>query len=138
MKNVFILVGFALLISCDPYDTRLTIENRTDEIIFYSISVNDSIRNSSPLVIDNEDTIWTQSSLILPDSVASEVILGRDGWKYFINEDCLDSTLRVFLFDKNLVLETPWDTIYAKQKYLKKYEMSVEDLEKANWRLVYE
>jgi len=134
-KNLFL--GIVFLLSCDQFDNRLAIVNQSKEVIFYSISDNDSISNSSPLYIRNYDTIWNQSSMVLPDSLARLEILGRNGWEEFIKNNCKDSKLRLFVFDKNLLSSKSWDSVYRKQEYSKKYELTVENLKLNNWHIVY-
>ncbi|KAA5539039.1 hypothetical protein [Adhaeribacter rhizoryzae] len=134
-KKLFLAIVF--LAGCDPFDTRLAIVNKSKEVIFYSISGNDSISNSSPLYIRDNDTIWHQSSMVLPDSIVKLEMLGRNGWENFIKEKCRDSKLRLFLFDKNLLLNKTWDNIYSQQNYTRKYVLTVEDLKLKNWKLVY-
>lgn len=64
--------------------------------------------------------------------------MGRNIWETHIDEKCQDSTLRVFFFEKELIMQIAWDTILEKQLYSKKLEFTVSDLEKVNWKVVYE
>lgn len=132
----------AIIISCDPIDKRLTISNDSDEILFYITSASATLDGRSPFKnsfkIENGDTIWDESSnIIFPSSSKSPAIIGRNGWEDFINEDCEDSKLRIFVFEKNLIDRVPWDTIVTRQYFSKKYEFNVQDLEKLNWRVEY-
>jgi hypothetical protein len=139
MKNLVLAIAVVLFIGCDPYDSRLTIVNNTQDTIFWKLSDKEQEQWSSPVFYDEQNNIvWNESSIVLPDSIDKDYMLGRNGWEDFINERFEDSTLRVFIFEKELVLNTPWDTIVEKQIYTKKYAITVKKLEKLNWRIVYD
>ncbi len=143
MKKFFFgVVPFIILQACDPIDKRLTLRNESEDLIFYAMSPNDSIRGRSPLIssyrIEQADTLWDESSnLLLSDSGKSVAMIGRNAWENYINERCKDSTLRIFVFEKNLITQVPWDTLVIKQLYSKKFTYKVKDLEKLNWRVEY-
>lgn len=42
-------------------------------------------------------------------------------------------TLILFVFDANVLETIPWDTIKSKHLVLKRYDLSLEDLEEMNW-----
>lgn len=42
-----------------------------------------------------------------------------------------------FVFDAQVLENTPWDTVKAKYKVLERYDLSLEDLERLNWTITY-
>jgi hypothetical protein len=46
-------------------------------------------------------------------------------------------TLSVFIFDAQVLENTPWDTVKAKYIILKRYDLSLDDLNKLNWTITY-
>ena len=124
------------LIGCDYYDMRLKINNKSRHEVFYLISKNDSINSSNPLNVYKNDTILEESSIILPNSISKEAMFGRNSWEYFVKEECEDRKIRVFLFEKKLILNTNWDSILKYQNYTKKITLSFEDLEKRDWEII--
>jgi hypothetical protein len=46
-------------------------------------------------------------------------------------------TLTVFVFDAQVVESTPWDTVKARDLVLKRYNLSLDDLNKLQWLLTY-
>lgn len=46
-------------------------------------------------------------------------------------------TLMVFVFDAQLLETISWDTVKAKNLYLKRYDLSLQDLQKNNWTIRY-
>ena len=133
------LLFFAILclFGCDPYDRRLTVVNNSNKDILYKISDNDSISKSSQLRISGKDTIWNESTIVFSDSSSKISMPGRNGWEEYINEDCSNQKLRIFLFDKELISTVPWERIYQEQKYTKKYELTVEELKQMSWEVNY-
>ncbi len=43
----------------------------------------------------------------------------------------------LFYYDENIVNTIPWDTIRTKYMILKRYDLSIEDLERMNWTITY-
>ena len=143
MKLSLSICLILLMFGCDPIDERLLISNNSDEIIFYLISPRIELDGQSPFKnsfeIVDKDTVWDETSnLVFPSSSKTPVIIGRNGWEDFINEDCQDNKLKVFIFQKSLISKVPWDTIVANQQFSKKYELTIEDLERNNWQVKYE
>lgn len=136
--RILIISSVLFFISCDPMDDRLTIVNKTKDDIFYSLSTIDSVSINPLRIVNSADTVFFDSQIVLADSIYKHGLIGPNEWEYFINRDCQDSTLRIFIFEKKLILNTPWDSIVAKQQYSKKYELTVKELEKLNWQVVYE
>ncbi|MFN8205896.1 MAG: hypothetical protein U0T82_00610 [Bacteroidales bacterium] len=46
-------------------------------------------------------------------------------------------TLLVFIFDAPLLDSTPWDTVKANYLVLKRYDLSLDDLNSINWIITY-
>ena len=42
-----------------------------------------------------------------------------------------------FLFDNQVIQTVPWDTIVKYRMYLRKYDMTVDDLRNSNWTITY-
>jgi hypothetical protein len=128
-----------LLVGCvvDTFDTKLIVFNKTPETVFVELSKFKSFE-SHPVPIDTikGDTLWNYMRWIPPmDSLNSQPPFGS--WERYINEDCIDSTLTVFIFNRELLKSAPRDSLIAKQLYTKRYSYKVKDLERLNWRIEY-
>lgn len=135
-KYIFFIFIF-LLFGCDPMDNRLIIVNKSTEPIFYSMSINDVITNNPLRILDSKDTIFEDSYIIPADTFIRHALIGSNEWEYFINRDCIDSTLKLFVFEKQTILNIPWDTITKYRLYKEKYNLTVKGLQKMNWKVVY-
>ena len=48
-----------------------------------------------------------------------------------------NKVLMIYIFDENVLRTISWDTLKAKNLYLKRYDLSLEDLRKNNWTITY-
>lgn len=55
------LISILFLSSCDRFDGKLILENKSEEGIFFSISETDSVHMHSPLNVYNNDTLLEES-----------------------------------------------------------------------------
>jgi hypothetical protein len=46
-------------------------------------------------------------------------------------------TLMIFIFDETTLNTVPWDTVRKNYLILKRYDLSLEDLEKLDWMVTY-
>lgn len=46
-------------------------------------------------------------------------------------------TVMIYVFDAHVLETTPWDTVKAKNLYLKRYDLSLQDLQQSNWSITY-
>lgn len=124
--------------ACDPYDTRLTIVNNSNDTILLALP-EDGRFKKYPIWIDSitQDTLWTHTDFITPHNEMSVVSMGKKSWEDHLSKHYKDSTLIVFIFDKEFLKSTPSDSLVSKQLYTKKYAYKVRDLEKLNWRVEY-
>jgi hypothetical protein len=136
MKAGLLFVLIFILTGCDPTDNKLKIRNDTEGVIFYSLSKNDSFLKN-PLYIVGNDTILENSNMVSANSNFYHALIGPNEWEYFINRDCEDSTLRVFIFTKEFIMNNRWDSLVHNQQFSRKIEASVTDLQKSNWEILY-
>jgi hypothetical protein len=58
----------------------------------------------------------------------------RNGWE---NEFSRIHVLQIFIIDLNIVRTEPCDTIRKYNKILKRYQLTLDDVEKINWTITY-
>jgi hypothetical protein len=145
MKKHFIIYCILLLslTSCfyDPPptgDTRLKLENESREDVYCYPSLDDSI-NYMPIVLENKKVVPQEFLFDVIEIPKSKIISikGVSVWEHYINENSKDSTIRLFIFSKAEVEKLGWNYIIRKEKYLKKYRLKVNDLNKMNWLVRY-
>lgn len=121
---------------CDPYDGKLTLVNSSNDTIYYNVAYcTDSILSYPIGQKDGKDDSMF-SNIIRPKD--EQHIPVMDTWEFLINEKCKDSTLRIFFFSKDLIRTTGKDSIMKNQLFSKRERLRVKDLEKLNWKVVYD
>lgn len=69
--------------------------------------------------------------------------LGASSIKKDIRRYCLEydfdsqSIWMYFIFDAHLLETTPWDTVVKKYMILKRYDITLEDMQKSDWTITY-
>lgn len=42
-----------------------------------------------------------------------------------------------YLFDPKVIENTPWETVRKENLYLKKYALTIDELNKMNWKIIF-
>jgi hypothetical protein len=137
LYNLIILASILMLtVACPDRDyapdSTLLIKNNSKDTLLYFIefkSIVDTVLPSYNLFPDESTkSTW----LIFPYSESRY----KDAFIKTFNE--LDNkVLMVFIFDAKVLETTPWDTVKAKYLVLKRYDLSLQDLEDMNWTITY-
>jgi len=136
MRNLILIVLFLLLNASMCYmdkdrvadfDVFITVENQTNRDILRAYTgINDTLLERFRFLKDEtqmqlatvpahgNSKIWTESDAI------------KNGWVSVI-----------FLFDKQTVIDNPWDSIVANNLVLARYDLDYEELQALNWHVVY-
>ncbi len=127
MKIVFIVIMSFILMGCpDP-----------DECCDSTITI---INNSQGDVIPWEaySDVDTTISFVLPQN--AEIILAESELRIegnFINTMQNGSTMRLFLFSRDTVDQVSWERIRDEYLILRRYDLTLEDLESMDWIVEY-
>lgn len=101
-------IGILFLVTaCDPIDFRLKLDNPTSDTLFYVISQTRELNDKDLFYVDpSGDTILgPQNGTLDPKTVTkvpSMFGIGTNTWGRGINEHCEDSTLTIFIYNKEL------------------------------------
>lgn len=61
----------------------------------------------------------------------------RYGWKDHVYSLCKGGKLSLFLFNRDSINQYTWDTVEAKYMIVKRWDLSIADLETMNWTITY-
>jgi hypothetical protein len=140
----FILLSMLVIMicQCDYVDSRLTLKNETDRIVFFRWQ-EDSILNNTPVItnynslpkesLTKESPLNTRES-VLPHSENNISIWTYHGWNKYFNKN---KFVYIFIFDKDTLNKYKWEEIRSKNKYLKRLDLSFNDIKKMEWKLIY-
>lgn len=112
-------------------DSILTVKNNIDKDILFVSSF-------------NEDTLISIFSFLKEDvQMTSATVYGNSekdfiaNWKNSLTSYGDNAVLNGFIFDKQTVIEQPWDTIVKKNMVSKQYGLTLQDLDSLEWKIVY-
>lgn len=126
-------------------------------MIFFAATCNHEDENchkSIDIINNSDDAIYFDYSLSYPDTLTLYPNPSLDPG-YFkiaghssqndINRDCFEGTLitnpegkiMYFVYDATTLETTPWDTVVKYYMVLKRYDLSLEDLQGMNWTITY-
>ena len=109
----------------------ITIHNKSNESInFHDLSLRG--------VLHYPDTTLPVSKPILVkvNATSSFDILSKEEWSEILKKLPAD-TLSIFIFDALVYEGTKWEEIRNDYKILKRYDLSIEDLERLNYTVTY-
>lgn len=130
--KIFILLILAVS-GCrkDYYDTRLNFVNNSDSSIYVSIS--DFYKDTSYVYVNYYPGNAPEKYKIQPYETKTSIKpIGT--WERVYEEQ---DTLAFYVFDAQVIETTPWDTVKAKYLVLKRYDLSLDDLQRMNWIITY-
>lgn len=80
-----------------------------------------------------------QQFLVLPNSMNDDGLRSRNCYEdgVFGSERMTSDTLAVYVYDPAVLESTPWDTVIENSLYLKRYALSLSDLQNSNWTITY-
>lgn len=140
MKNINLLLIFGiLLISCEAKNTEnchkvITIINNSNKILYISESYNypniDDYKNlASPLI--------SGSPKIEPNETRAYVPV-RDCIEYTYANQIPSGIMMFYVFDGEILETQGWDYIKTNDLVLKRYDLTLENLENLNWTITYD
>ncbi len=150
MKSIILIVLLFIalfFIGCmDKIDKRDLIVFNKSKTSIYSIISSDNIMNSSSYYIEyreNEKKTYSKSDSIFkfvfeeikPNSKIVSADRPKD-WDSFF-KTAKGNKLYLYIVSKDSIDKYGWYTIFKSKIYNKKYELTLEELEKKKWEIIY-
>jgi hypothetical protein len=115
---------------------NIYVMNKSDKTIYsnYSRSYPDtSLKNTDMISIDNDKVVPNDSI-----SISASSSWGGCWEKNFTSEQPLPmERVIIFIFDERTIKNISWDSIKVKKLYLRRYDLTLEDLQNRNWTITY-
>jgi len=107
----------------------MKIANNSNSTVYfnYSFAFPDTTLRLEDNPVTSDDFYRIQSG-----ETVTNPIMGRWESKFDIYD-----TLMIFIFDETTLKNVPWDTIMKNYMILKRYDLSLEDLVRMDWRVTY-
>ena len=79
------------------------------------------------------------SRRVLPQEKNTRVLWGRDCYENDMKDpnNVPYGKWMIYVFDAAVLESTPWDTVKARNMYLKRYDLTLKDLQDRNWTITY-
>jgi len=126
MNSLIITLLIFCIVSCDKLVDHayiIEIDNNSNDIVWCYASYNypdTSLAVNKPLL-----------QMITPKSYTK--LASKKEWKDVLPKD----TILIYIFNKDSIATYSWDVIRTKNKVLKMYTLSIQDLEKQSWIVAY-
>jgi hypothetical protein len=135
MIKKLLIIGLAFLV--EAVSCRKDTENCHHHIF---LTNNSSKRVYLLTTVGYPDTMLRQKDNYNPSNNPTSLVEPHQkGSDYSGN--CLESherdTLMLFIFDARILETISWDSVKAKNLYLKRYDLSLQDLQTQNWQLTF-
>ncbi|MDY0202419.1 MAG: hypothetical protein RBR40_15675 [Tenuifilaceae bacterium] len=133
---ILFAMAFALVIGgsdCSKRDSdchnEITIINNTEKVLYFYYS--DKYPDTS--IIDYDPSLALDFYKV--KSYSSKIHYDRDGcFDMYLNNG---NKLMYFLFDSLVLASVPWDSVRENYLIIKRYDLSLDDLNRMNWTITY-
>ena len=110
------------------HDT-IFIKNSSDKAIYFDKSYR------YPDTIPHNDGVVSEPSIYRVEKSSEKQSITRGCYEGKMNSSY--PKIMFFIYDAQILENTPWDTIAKKNMVLKRYDLSLEDLQRMNWTITY-
>ena len=113
-------------------DSRIIIDNNAQEEISYFYQINDkkdTLLENFPFALTSENT---ESRSIQPQN--HDTLIGP--FKAVLDENP-ENLLYLYLFSSEVIDTVPWDSIVSNYQILRRYDLTLDDLEAMSWTVEY-
>jgi len=129
-------IGVCNCTSCE--DDRLCLYNNSEKSLFVDWS---PIYPDTTLISNQMSAIFTTNgkdtanpgNWIKPFQKGSVFVMNTT-WEHIYNRN---DTQMIFIFDGNVIWNTDWEIVARDYLVLQRYDLSLQDLQKLNWKLYY-
>ena len=125
-----VIVIILIISSCDYYDNRLTITNKTDKPICYDYDLDTILdvpsTNRKDYFLNNSIQPNETKSISMPGST--------DMWIRKIYQS-KGTTMSFYIFDYETVLHSDWDSLRLNNGYIERLDFKLDELERYDWKI---
>ena len=132
MKYICFFILSVIMSSCvlSTWDTRLVLANNTSKKIRYLEQIKDSADFTFDTVNCNTGELyWVASN-------SEEIIQRQDKWEFSLKK--ANKTLRIYIVNEDSLSKYGTCKVFKSKMFMKRYDLTYDDLEKLNWKVVYD
>jgi hypothetical protein len=133
MKNLIALISGVIILSatcCNRKDCHrsLFIVNNSKNAIYFQLSP----LYSDTLILDSNPSSGGNEFKVEGASHKSDTYNGCVEGKFYYEDK-----IRYIIYDARTLETTPWDTVVKNYLILKRYDLTLQDLDSLNWTITY-
>jgi len=137
---LYILLSVTLLASaCKKEDESchktIKIVNQSDKSIYVECTYGHP--DTAYFVYEPNPALSPEMYKVSSGETNSRALWSRNCWETNFEVYLPSDTLMIYVFDAQVLETTPWDTVKANYLVLKRYDLSLQDLEKMDWTITY-
>ena len=141
LKFYCLLVILLFIISCDPADNRLRIENTQSYPIYYTYSSKeileeDVIRIGVNSSVNDSLSRSPDSFYLISPRTISNASLTSSKWEAIASES-KNGKIYFFFLSKKTLINYSWKEIVRGNKYIGKASYTIKDLKNLDWKITY-
>lgn len=139
MRAISIVLVIFLVSRCDDRKNchkTIAIVNRTDRDIY--VQGQRAYPDTLSMVHTTSPVSNAYYFKVAAHETSDRPLANRDCWESDFGTALLPSdTLMIFIFDADVVENTSWESVTNDYMVLKRYDLSLEDLERMDWMISY-
>ncbi len=130
---ILFLIGIMCLPSCflSTWDARLVLANKTSQRVKYF----EEVKNVNDFIPDTTFCATGDIYWIKPND--EQIIRSQNKWDYLLKEHS-DKILRIYIISEDSLSKYGMCNVFKQQIFMKRFDLTYDDLEKLNWRVVYD
>ncbi|HET7001559.1 MAG TPA: hypothetical protein VFI33_09630 [Puia sp.] len=134
--QIILTISCWMLASCHPdkYYTLFKIKNNSDKPIYYTYSNKYPDTSVDHSIYIPPGSTRTPGEIINPNSNLS-IVKSAPIEDYF--KTIPSDTIEIFIYDANVVKSSPWDSVVTKYLILKRYDLTLDNINKMDRIIVY-
>lgn len=134
MKKILVGLISILFFSCDVYDDRMTLCNKSSKKIFVTVSSRNSLEYAADMTIVAKDDKINYTRKLDINQCESIRQDGSNTWERMVGNKP-SARLYFFVFSEKVIDENDWETIVEESLYNTSFSLTIEELNKLNWNV---
>lgn len=133
---ILLFISFFLFIATgcskesDTCHRFINFTNNSGKDVYYSIRIFDVIGEYNPALSPETFKVENKTTEKLHNST------GLTCYESYV-ESSSSELIYLFLFDVKVAESTPWETVQKENLYLKKYALTIDELNERKWKITY-
>lgn len=134
MKKILVGLISILFFSCDVYDDRMTLCNKSSEKIFVTISSRATLDYAADMTTVAKDDKTNNTRELNINHCESIRQYGSNTWERRVGNKP-SARLYFFIFSEKVFNENDWETMVEESLYSRSFSLTVEELNHLNWNV---